>query len=751
MLLYEIYNYMTNKLHLIFNRFIKYYITNYINEEMINTNFTINLMNQKNHFVIRINNLILKKKNKVTLVKLPIHAEKIVIKDIDILFPKNFYLFNNCKILISNVKFNISEKKDLLTSNIEKEITIPEFNEQIISFLHHNDKIESIKIIEELFKYLYYHLNIHVKKITIKDKNNGTKIKCNVCINKGIDVYNFKIYNFNLEYKNNIIVSIPSLFISLSKNIKIHISNTEINIDDNKNQTKHISNIIEKYNLFNSEGRQNFKIIFDTMKINYNYTHKLSTTVSNLIIKNDNISIGDVKISLYFNNIIIPLIKTTNISVLVVNKISTKIQTLKFFIYTNLINKVIPIFYNLYFLLKNKGNGRLKNISEKCISEIIISLEKCNIYLLDVNLDDNKLKSKFNEIFNKNTQNNNIKFELNYLKYHQKIFSNGKKKLFAELDNIVIYDNIQKSLWNKFCFNSGEKKCLKLKIFQLNKHNKNIYNILIALDSITFNIDQKCLLLIYENIQSNIPTIINNPGSVSNIIIENFVMKTFTLTISYKPDKINLKDALNGDTKQIVQLGNVYDKEIIISKIYLKNIESLSYLMDAIFKIILHDVKDKNLIKYLKSIEPLNHFFNIYSHFKHLLVDPMKNNGHNVFYRIGKSSFKFAKNVSYEFMDISSKIISGTQTGLENITNHKVKKYDKSNFSDCPKNIYQGVKQGFQNTSERIQLIRNEDLSLKSKIIQPVIGITELTNKTITGMKNQIKPESYKKMKDRYG
>ena len=262
MLLYEIYNYMTNKLHLIFNRFIKYYITNYINEEMINTNFTINLMNQKNHFVIRINNLILKKKNKVTLVKLPIHAEKIVIKDIDILFPKNFYLFNNCKILISNVKFNISEKKDLLTSNIEKEITIPEFNEQIISFLHHNDKIESIKIIEELFKYLYYHLNIHVKKITIKDKNNGTKIKCNVCINKGIDVYNFKIYNFNLEYKNNIIVSIPSLFISLSKNIKIHISNTEINIDDNKNHTKHISNIIEKYNLFNSEGRQNFKIIF---------------------------------------------------------------------------------------------------------------------------------------------------------------------------------------------------------------------------------------------------------------------------------------------------------------------------------------------------------------------------------------------------------------------------------------------------------------------------------------------------------
>ena len=750
MLLYEIYNSLLNKLHIILNRSIKYIILKNLHGKLDNNNFTTTISNQENNFTITVTN-IFPKSELINNINLPFHIDKLKISELEIFFPKNFYQFNNCKILIKNIKIEISENKIIkLNSFAAKEFI---FKSQINTFPVLKENIESIQIIEELIKYLKYHFNIYIKNVTVSELKNNLNINFKCCFNKSFNFFNCKIYKLEIKENNIQLVKIPSLLIKFEDIIDIHITETKINIDETRNHSNKILNFIEKYKLFNSEGSHFFQLKIDKIKLCYNYTHKIYIHVNYFQFNQKEAIINSLNGVLSYNNVLIPIIKITTLNILLNNTIINKIDKIKIIIYKNLINKIIPFFYKIHYIFtknKKKEKQLQKYKEEKCISCFNFLFSICEIYLLDLNLDNQNLKRKIRKIQN-NVPSDNIKIELNCLKFSNKYYSTGKIKNYVELDKIVINDNIHDSLWSKFLYNKEKKKCVKVKMFQIKKKNKNIYNIIIDLDNIALNIDQKCLIVLNNIIKSNIPEIISDPNYISLNHIDNFIIKSFNMIISYKPNKMDINKLLKGESKQVLQIGNVYDKEIIISKIYLKDINSFQELIQITTSIILADIKDKNLIKYLKSIEPLNHIFNIYSHFKHLIIDPIKNDGNNIFYRIGKSSFKFAKNISYEVLDISTKIISGTKTSLEKTTRHKVQNNRQSNFKNCPENTYQGFKQGVKLTSKRINDLKNEDLSIKSKIIQPVIGITDFTNNALTGIKNQIKPENYHNMKNRYG
>lgn len=755
MILYRLYYFIFNKLLLIFTRLIKYIITEKLNKYIEKNNFNVKIYIKDKHFLLKISKLSLNH-SLINRESIPVYINKIFIREIDIFIPKNFYFFNNIKILIYSSKINISTKKNVLNKRFNQISDSIFILKSPYYFLNNKNQIpESIKLIENIIKYLYSHLNIHIKKINIKDQSLNFYSVMNCCISKNFEIYNCKIYDFkffNLKYNT---IYIPSFIINIYNNKKnIRIKKLILNIPSNHDYFKNITNIINLYYPEYSKEEIKYFVYIDNVIVNYEYIYTLNLVISNIKIESNKLFCNFAKLKLVIENMNIPILKLSEINIIFTEKIVLNIQRTVLYLYQNLINKIIPVIYDFYYiqnLIVKNVIEKKKDISyEKLTFQFIHILNSFDIFLLDLNLNNDEMKEQLS-LLTKNKEGNHIKINTNNLIYQLKTYSNSKTKSTLVLDKLSVDSHLNKTLWKKFCISDKTKKCIKVKILtHVEKQKKKIYNILLEFGNFNLNIEEKCFTFLTEHVKSNIPYIMDISQKKTNIIIENFVMKSINITFSYKPEKINLQKFTNGDSKQVLKIGNVYDQKLFFPKIYLKNLKSFSELFNLIAKIMIDDIKNNKVFKYLKNIEPFNHFINIYSHCKHLVLDPMQNNGHNIFYRIGTSSVKFVKNMSYEFMDVSTKIISGTQTQLEKLSKHKVSN-NVSKFHNSPENISDGIKHGYHCITNRCYMSNNEDLTLKSKIIQPIIGIAEMTNKTFIGIKNQIKPDTFQQMKDRYG
>ena len=115
-------------------------------------------------------------------------------------------------------------------------------------------------------------------------------------------------------------------------------------------------------------------------------------------------------------------------------------------------------------------------------------------------------------------------------------------------------------------------------------------------------------------------------------------------------------------------------------------------------------------------------------------------------------SKKLLFTITDQFLELSTRSIVSTQTVIEkinskeNIGNLK----NESKYKSAPKNIKEGIISSFKSIKKSVNKVINSDLPFTDKLVEPLIGLTEATSKSLMGIHNQLNKDKAYLYKNRY-
>jgi len=378
--------------------------------------------------------------------------------------------------------------------------------------------------------------------------------------------------------------------------------------------------------------------------------------------------------------------------------------------------------------------------NERNNKKFLWEIKKINIIIFDIDLDDEESCKNFLKINqNKGIENILIKIKdisLLYLKKKNKV----EKYLFL-INRFEIHDNIEKSLWKKFFYSGNiHNEMIEIRIIDKSCFKNGGLEINVKLSKLHFNIDEDCLYFLIKNIKSNRIIILDDTNVIykKKKLIKKLYFGVLDIQLSYKPKRIIWGDLFLGNIQQLFQIGEIHDLDILFSDLYLElNVTTIETI-----KIILKrwgdEFRANEALKWLINIEPFGYLTTLINNY---IVFKKSNN-------ILDGAKNVASNISNDIFNISSKTLISTQTILENCTSEKDK---KSKYYNPPKNLKEGIDHAYDSIRKRYKNCKNKDMSNKSLLLQPLIGVAEVSSKTIIGVHNNLFPKRLKTIQNRYG
>jgi hypothetical protein len=727
----NIINFIYDSVSTILSRYIKYLLKvkfNYFLKDLNNIN--INLVYKNKNIIINIQNIYINEKY-LNSNNNYLNINTFLLKEINIHIPINILNLKKILFEINNIQFDFEIHKKITQQN-QKKYTLVNYSYDFKNNSEINIKKEkSIELLNNLIYYTINNFNFSFKNIEISNKKYGILIKKNVIGGYNLNLLNINFNKINICINEKICLESDNINI-IKNNNNISIQNKTITCNLNKYVINTISNFYNKLELSNEPSIYKINFIFNSIIINY-YTDYVFKLKINKLVNNN---IQKITLNLIHNKLSIPTISIS--SFLFNNKKDTEkyiIDNIKIYIY----NKIVPILYKFIKELNYSeyiiDTNNKSNLNENSINEIkniktFFYIRNINALLFDFDVNDKNIS----RIFNNKSKLNNIHIKMKDFNYNYNK-DNGIVNYNFNVKETEIIDNVNNSLWNKFFYSSNEK----LLSINITKYLQNKLDINIVILPITFNIDEDCLFFLIKNINSNIYNDLSDPYLNSIFYyIKKFHLDKINVNLSYKPKKINWNDLFKGDVEQIFQIGEIHNNELLFSEIKLYNIKNMHLLVGEIKNNLFNDFKDNGALKWLTNIEPLHYITNIFNNFQIILNAKSLNKGcKEVLY-----------NVTDNFFELSTRTLVGAQSRLEDLTS---KKETKSKYYDPPTNFIDGIKKASSSIKQVYNDCKNSNITTKSLLLKPFIGVTEATAKTLMGLHNEIYPTRVEMIENRYG
>ena len=542
-------------------------------------------------------------------------------------------------------------------------------------------------------------LDIFFKKISLKYYLNNTEyIYINfflISVDKEKLIIP-KIDIFLIKYKDNIslyrVFEIKNFKILKNKNIKFNIEKIFINIYSSifiecSNIVNDINNIIEHININQSEDNKNHEKKDDKY-----------------------INIEDDIIDNYLTNYV-------NLS-----------STLDNHSICSEINKVYQ--ENDFVLVEDYSIVEQKNRS----SDISINIELINIMLYD--------KLSHNENVNIKIENINL----------NTIFDKYENKYIFNITNLNIIDNLKISNWYKLLYQE-ENNYPFIEIILIEKHidGNHQYNLQCYLNKLIFNIDQDTIYYLHNIYKSNLFYNLScSNKKKKELYFNNILINEIKLNISYKPKNIDLSSLFSGEKKELLNLNVIHDLNLELKKIKLQHVSGISLIIHSIFDIWASDIQENKLLKCLLTIGPTKYVYNIGGDLYKIFNNFNDEEPYiNKITSIHSSSKNLVHTITDQILEFTTRTLVSTQTAIEKI-NYSELDNEESKFKNAPTSIKKGLYQSCNSIKKSYEKIFDSNLSYSDRLLQPIVGITEATSKSLMGIHYTLNKEKAKINKNRY-
>lgn len=353
-------------------------------------------------------------------------------------------------------------------------------------------------------------------------------------------------------------------------------------------------------------------------------------------------------------------------------------------------------------------------------------------------------------------------------------------KIYWNIKNWIIEDHLQNSNWKTFLHSIDRKNCsLILNAFYVGDKEK--WNLNIFLDDLVLNIDEDTFNFMVQNICSQIGSrwiekyndsefdsefdslgvdycndwdalkeydkdreridyenngfefVNKNSGFISQV-----ELNSFTLILSYRPKYINYGNLISGKVSELFKLKNIRDLPLRFSNhIIIDDVSFNTVLMSW-----LEDILNLNMNRIIFSGGSFDVLYNIAVNMLNIIK--MKKGNRGTIKNLGKMATR-------DFLNLTSRSILKVQLILEKFTRKKsAVGSNRSGFSESPSSMKEGFHGGWTSLRDRCSYMTSEEVSIKSIIMQPFIGATEMISKTLIGLENQLDANRKKWRDKRY-
>jgi uncharacterized protein involved in tellurium resistance len=680
------------------------------------------------------------------------------------------------EVVIGNISFDINKIKnrnhttEMNGSESESEF---ELDSAIISeCLDPKFYNSGIKHLTTIIEFFTSNFNLTCRKFTMSynDYIIGFKFHLNQSLNY------LRIFNINLRIKGKQIISIPVA--------KYHITTNRVVIDDVQiHKSKAVVYLLHKFNTESSES-------------NYYYVHikQVRININNSYLFLSNININDKSLNINRLNFLLYNTRVFDISGIyysfALNRFT--VNDIRFYFYKFLFPEMYFEFKKYISFFKThifKESIRMKRKKRSISIDKIIKVNKNKIHISDdyfnetdnlydedteyahmehLTIREEKLRnihiknmlvffydyrSTFNTSQNtttsKTSYHESMKLELSNLTLVQ-YRDADTEKLMCNIHNLVLYNKDYKvSRINKILYNNEP-----IKIVYLNQEFRKVYKFL--KNEMTLNYDYELSNFIKYFISSNkVINMTNEEFNIVKSVVLNqskilwydpddidycMLVKPFTMIVSYKPTAIDYQELLNGNKKEIFNLGSIHNVPLKFGKCQIDGCCSTGEALGLIMKQLFSELENNNTSRYLSNIEPFKYFIHIPKNIVKTISQPTKLK-------------KNIGNLSENMFEVVSKTLSKTNKYIKKNTSHhhKTNNEDKLENIGPAKNFKDGIKQASEQIMSSYQHVtRNGDISLKSIILEPIVTLTNVTGKVVEGTYNGFDKKNYETTKNKY-
>ncbi|ODV80501.1 uncharacterized protein CANTADRAFT_30350, partial [Suhomyces tanzawaensis NRRL Y-17324] len=247
--------------------------------------------------------------------------------------------------------------------------------------------------------------------------------------------------------------------------------------------------------------------------------------------------------------------------------------------------------------------------------------------------------------------------------------------LEVRLDDLIIYDNVPSSSWNKFLgyMNSIGKREIGTSILKLSLTNVRPSPSLVAGEAIMklsilplrLHIDQDTLdfvtrFFLFKDARFELP-----PDEI--MYLQKFEIDPVKLKLDYKPKKIDYMGIRSGKASEFMNIFILDGSDLTLEKVALHGIHGFEKLGSALGDAWAPSIQQTQLAGIIAGLSPLRSIVNIGGGVKDLIAIPIKEykKDKRLLRSLQKGTLSFAKTAGYEIVNLGAKLASGTQVILE--------------------------------------------------------------------------------------
>ncbi|CCF56242.1 hypothetical protein KAFR_0A08080 [Kazachstania africana CBS 2517] len=328
------------------------------------------------------------------------------------------------------------------------------------------------------------------------------------------------------------------------------------------------------------------------------------------------------------------------------------------------------IFESIYITADKKGKDSLEKNLNKTIQEELTSNDRLNLYpsktyKASINAENLKVL-----LFNLNTDNPTEEESDNSVDLTNKIE--------LSVEKFEIMDNVMTSTWNKFLAPLKNESSLQhYPMLSLNYDMVRPIDYLAAIESIIdikiaplrLHVDQNTLDFLtrfFEFKDRRFQLIDEYP---EQIFIQKFCMNRVKVKLDYKPKKVDYNGLKSGHASEFMNFFTLDGSTILLKDVKLIGVNGFEELGTILKNIWTPDITKKQLGGVIEGISPIKTLMSLSTGIKSLvtvLLSEYQNDDPHIRRTLKQNGNVFLRTTAGDFIKLSTKVVNGTQTILEN-------------------------------------------------------------------------------------
>ncbi|KAL2313969.1 hypothetical protein POMI540_2577 [Schizosaccharomyces pombe] len=373
--------------------------------------------------------------------------------------------------------------------------------------------------------------------------------------------------------------------------------------------------------------------------------------------------------------------------------------------------------------------------------------------------------------------------------------SNEPNAVLNDLDiglkDLIIYDHLSTSTWNKFFGRDSRSPSSKNRNQHMNAQivtvrplpelNNRELRLEFSVLPCKMYIDQDTLDFLIRFLTFQTPSSSETLNTEPDLpFFQSICINATHVTIDFKfksADKVGLRSGKLPDLGSLIVMQG---SEVFLRQLQIYGLSGAEEFLNALLNVWLQDIRNNQLSKVLNGVVPIRTMFTVGRGIKDIFVSPVRGlQGNHSVGSFRHGIIKFTEKYVNDFLSLNAQGATGTHSLLRQAESYLERGSNasasasraRSYYAEQPETIeqglrqgYSGLKQGLLGAKSTLMGLPRETRSHKSLggvaqtvgrkvpliVLQPMIGATEAVSKTLLGLSNSLQPQRRQDMREKY-